>query len=134
MVDVGSKPVVRRTALAEGRLSCAPETIALLRARALPKGDVLTIAQIAGIQAAKSTATLIPLCHSIPVTSVDVALAVQDDGVVIRATARAQARTGVEMEALTAVTVAALAVYDVCKAVDKEMTIGEIRVVAKSKR
>lgn len=134
MVDVGSKPVARRTAVAEGRLTCAPETIGLLSARALPKGDVLTVAQIAGIQAAKSTAALIPLCHAIEATSVDVGFAVQSDGIVIRATVFTRARTGVEMEALTAVTIAALAIYDMCKAADKGMTIGGIRVVAKNKR
>jgi len=134
MVDVGSKPVVRRTAVAEGRIACAPETIRLLRARALPKGDVLTVAQIAGIQAAKSTAALIPLCHTLEITSVDVAFDVQSDGIVIRSTVRTRARTGVEMEALTAVSVAALAIYDMCKAVDTGMTVGGIRVVAKQKR
>ncbi len=134
MVDVGCKPVTRRSATAEGTLHCSADTIRLLRKRAIPKGDVLTIAQIAGIQAAKSTAALIPLCHSIAATSVQVAFAVRAEGIDIRATVQTRDRTGAEMEALTAVSVAALAIYDVCKAVDKGMTIGGIRVAAKEKR
>jgi cyclic pyranopterin monophosphate synthase len=133
MVDVGAKPDSVRRAVAEGRLTCARSTIERLRQRALPKGDVLTVAQVAGIQAAKSTASLIPLCHPLPLTSVDVAFTVEDDGIVIRATAGTTGKTGVEMEALTAVSVAALAIYDMCKAVDKAMTIGGIRVVEKTK-
>lgn len=133
MVDVGAKPDSRRTAVAEGRLTCAPATIRLLRARALPKGDVLTVAQIAGIQAAKSASALIPLCHPLALTSVDVAFQVKRDGIAIRATVRTTGKTGVEMEALTAVSVAALTLYDMCKAVDQGMTIGGIRVVKKTK-
>ena len=134
MVDVGAKPVQQRTAVAEGRLTCAAKTIELLRARALPKGDVLTVAKIAGIQAAKNTAQLIPLCHPLALSHVDVEFAVEADGVVIRATAKLSGQTGVEMEALTAVSVAALTLYDMCKAVDKSMTIGGIRVVEKTKQ
>ena len=133
MVDVGAKPDLRRTAVAEGRLSCAPRTIKLLRAQALPKGDVLTVAKIAGIQAAKSTSTLIPLCHPLALSHVDVAFTVEADGILIRATAALTGKTGVEMEALTAVSVAALTLYDMCKAVDKSMSIGGLRVVEKLK-
>lgn len=133
MVDVGAKPDQRRAAVAEGRLACAPQTIALLRARALPKGDVLTVAKLAGIQAAKATAQLIPLCHPLALSHIDVEFAVGDDGIGIRATARLTGKTGVEMEALTAVAVAALTLYDMCKAVDKSMSIGGIRVVEKTK-
>ena len=134
MVDVGAKPVQQRTAVAEGRLTCAAKTIELLRARALPKGDVLTVAKIAGIQAAKNTAQLIPLCHPLALSHVDVEFAVEADGVAIRASAKLSGQTGVEMEALTAVSVAALTLYDMCKAVDKTMSIGGIRVVEKTKQ
>ncbi len=134
MVDVGAKPDRQRTAVAEGRLTCAPSTIRRLRAGALPKGDVLTVAKIAGIQAAKDTARFIPLCHPLALSHVDVEFAVKKDGIVIRATTRLTGKTGVEMEALTAVSVAALTLYDMCKAVDKGMTIGGIRVVEKTKQ
>lgn len=133
MVDVGAKPDQRRVAVAEGRLTCAPATIRLLRAQALPKGDVLTVAKLAGIQAAKATAQLIPLCHPLALSHLDIAFAVGDDGIGIRATARLTGKTGVEMEALTAVAVAALTLYDMCKAVDTAMSIGGIRVVEKTK-
>ena len=133
MVDVGHKPVQTRTALAEGMVYCAPATLAALRDETLPKGDVLTVAKIAGIQAAKSTDKLIPLCHSLPLDGVELHFSLRDEGVKIEAEARTQARTGVEMEALTAVCVAALTVYDMCKAVDKGMTIGEVRLVRKTK-
>ncbi|HEX2860116.1 MAG TPA: cyclic pyranopterin monophosphate synthase MoaC, partial [Lacunisphaera sp.] len=126
MVDVGAKPDQQRTAVAEGRLTCAPRTIELLRAKALPKGDVLTVAKIAGIQAAKNTAQLIPLCHPLALSHVDVEFVVEDDGIALRATARLTGKTGVEMEALTAVSVAALTLYDMCKAVDKSMSLGGI--------
>jgi len=134
MVNVGAKPDQQRTATATGQLCCAPQTIKLLRAQALPKGDVLTVAKIAGIQAAKNTAQLIPLCHPLALSHVDVTFKVENDGIVIHATAALTGKTGVEMEALTAVSVAALTLYDMCKAVDKGMTIGEIRVVEKVKR
>jgi cyclic pyranopterin phosphate synthase len=133
MVDVGHKPVQRRSARAVGVLCCQPATIAALRARALPKGDVLTVAQIAGVQAAKRTDELIPLCHSLPLDAVEVTFTIEDAAIRIEATARTTAKTGVEMEALTAVSVAALAIYDMCKAVDKTMVIGDIRVVEKRK-
>jgi cyclic pyranopterin phosphate synthase len=133
MVDVSAKPDSERIAIAEGRLTCAARTIELLQAQALPKGDVLTVAKIAGIQAAKATSTLIPLCHPLALTNVDLAFTVQADGIEIRATVRTTGKTGVEMEALTAVSIAALTIYDMCKAVDKAMSIGSIRVVEKRK-
>ena len=133
MVDVSAKPDSSRFAIAEGRLTCAPSTIRLLRAAALPKGDVLTVAKIAGISAAKATSTLIPLCHPLALSMVEIEFSVETDGIVIRASARTTGKTGVEMEALTAVSVAALTVYDMCKAVDKGMSIGGIRVVQKLK-
>jgi cyclic pyranopterin monophosphate synthase len=133
MVNVGEKPVIRRTATAAGRIVLAPQTIELLHQRALPKGDALNTARIAGVMAAKRTPDLIPLCHGIELTSVDVDFEVEEAGINITATACASDRTGVEMEALTAVSVAALTVYDMCKAVDKEMEIGGIRLVQKTK-
>ncbi len=133
MVAVGHKPDQRRRAVAEGRLVCQRATIEKLRAHALPKGDVLTVAQVAGIQAAKRTAELIPMCHTLPLHAVEVTFEVRDDRVEIRAAAEVTAKTGVEMEALTAVTVAALTLYDMCKAVDKTMTIEGIRLVEKTK-
>ena len=133
MVDVGHKPDQKRTASAEGVVRCQPATIAALRERALPKGDVLTVAQIAAIQAAKRTDELIPLCHSLPIDAVHIAFDIEPDAVRIRSEVTTTARTGVEMEALTAVSVAALTIYDMCKAVDKTMVIGEIRVTGKRK-
>jgi cyclic pyranopterin phosphate synthase len=133
MVDVGLKPAQARRAVAEGRVTCQPATITALRDRALPKGDVLTVAKIAGIQAAKRTDELIPLCHSLPLDSVEVDFTLESDAVCIRAEARTTAKTGVEMEALTAVSVAALTIYDMCKAIDKGMVIGDIRVTEKVK-
>ncbi len=134
MVDVGHKPEQQRIARAEGWLRCRRETIAALRARALPKGDVLTVAQIAAIQAAKRTDELIPLCHSLPLSGVDVDFEVEDAAIHIRASVTTTAKTGVEMEALTAVSVAALTLYDMCKAVDKTMQIDGIRVTEKIKQ
>lgn len=133
MVDVGGKPVVRRAARATGRISLSPGTVDLLRQKALPKGDALNTARIAGIVAAKRTPELIPLCHGIALSHVDVEFEVKEDGVVIEATARASDRTGVEMEALTAVSVAALTLYDMCKAVDKNMRIEGVRLLEKTK-
>ena len=134
MVDVGHKPDQQRTARAEGWLRCRPETIAALRARALPKGDVLTVAQIAAIQAAKRTDELIPLCHSLPLNAVQVDFEIEEAAIHIRASVTTTAKTGVEMEALTAVSVAALTLYDMCKAVDKTMQIDGIRVTEKIKQ
>src|SRR5215208_7970113 len=131
MVDVGGKAVVRRTAT--GRVSMSPETVELLREKALPKGDALNTARIAGVMAAKRTPELIPLCHGLNLTAVDVVFEVGEEEVGIVVTARASDRTGVEMEALTAVSVAALTIYDMCKAVDKEMEIEEIKLIEKTK-
>ena len=133
MVDVGGKAVIRRTATATGRVSMSPETVQALREKALPKGDALNTAKIAGVMAAKRTPDLIPLCHGLNLTSVDLRFTVFDGGVDILATSRASDRTGVEMEALTAVSVAALTLYDMCKAVDKGMEIGDIKLLEKSK-
>ena len=133
MVDVGAKPQQRRVAKAVGTLRCAPSTIAALRARALPKGDVLTVAQIAAIQAAKRTSELIPLCHSLSLSVVDVTFEIEAEFIRIHAQVSTTAQTGVEMEALTAVSIAALTIYDMCKAIDQHMVIGEIRVVEKRK-
>jgi cyclic pyranopterin phosphate synthase len=131
MVDVGGKPPSRRRAVARAMLRTAPETAA--RLRDLPKGDALTTAQIAGVMAAKRTADLIPLCHPLPLSLIDVSLEVQDEGVEIVATVETVAQTGVEMEALTAATVAALTVYDMAKAIDKEMVLEAVRLVEKVK-
>ena len=132
MVDVGSKPVVARVAVAEAVLVCAAGTIRLLKKQAMPKGDVLAVARVAGIQAAKQTSGLIPLCHVLPLDAVEVEFAVKPRGVKVVCTVRTQARTGVEMEALTGATVAALTLYDMSKAVDKAMRIEGIRVVKKA--
>jgi cyclic pyranopterin phosphate synthase len=131
MVDVGSKPAVRRRAVARGRVRMAPETVAALTV--LPKGDALVTAQLAGIMAAKRTAELVPLCHPLPLTHVDVRLSAEDGAVEIEASVETTAQTGVEMEALTAVSVAALTVYDMAKAVDKAMAIETIELVEKTK-
>jgi cyclic pyranopterin monophosphate synthase len=131
MVDVGAKPLSRRRATASAYVRMAPATAA--RLGTLPKGDALATAQIAGIMAAKRTSELIPLCHPLPLTSVDVRLEVEDEGVAVEATAETTAQTGVELEALTAAAVAALTVYDMAKAVDKEMTIEGIRLLEKTK-
>jgi len=131
MVDVGAKPVSRRRAVARGRVRMAAETAE--RLRALPKGDALAVARIAGIQAAKRTSELIPLCHPLQLTVVDVSLLVDADGVTIEAAAETTAQTGVEMEALTAVAVAGLTVYDMAKAIDKEMRIEDVVLVSKTK-
>jgi cyclic pyranopterin phosphate synthase len=133
MVDVGAKPVQARSASATGYLRCQPETITKLREQALPKGDVLAVARIAGIQAAKRTDELIPLCHSLPLDQITVDFVVGMDRVEITATASTSAKTGVEMEALTAVSIAALTLYDMMKAADKTMCIGDIRVTEKTK-
>jgi cyclic pyranopterin monophosphate synthase len=134
MVDVGEKAVTRRVAEAEGALIMKPATVAALRAGRTPKGDPLLVAQVAGLQAAKRTADLIPLCHPLALTSVEVQLDVDDalPGVRVRTVARVNGPTGVEMEALTAAAVALLTVYDMLKAVDREMRIGEIRLLHKS--
>jgi len=131
MVDVGSKPVSRRTARARARMRMEPETIRMLHA--LPKGDALTTARLAGIMAAKRTADLIPLCHPLPLTHVDVHLELGDDAVVIESTASTTAQTGVEMEALVAAAIAALTLYDMAKAVDQSMVVEDVHLVEKTK-
>src|SRR5215469_3978766 len=133
MVNVGHKPAQRRRAVAEGRLVCRPATIQALKKNALPKGDVLTVAQIAGIQAAKKTGELIPLCHPLGLNHVEISFKVGRDAIEIVCAAETVSQTGVEMEALTGVSVAALTLYDMCKAVDKTMRIEGIRVVEKIK-
>ena len=131
MVDVGSKPMSRRRAVARASIRMAPETAQ--RLGDLPKGDALTTAQLAGIMAAKKTSDLIPLCHSLPLSVVEVSLTVVGDGVEITATAETTAQTGVEMEALVAASVAALTVYDMAKAIDKGMVVTDITLVEKTK-
>jgi cyclic pyranopterin phosphate synthase len=132
MVDVSDKPVTTRTAVATGFVRMAALTVAAIRAHTLPKGDPLEVARIAGVMAAKRTADLIPLCHPLPLHHADVELEVRDDGVAITATAKIDSKTGVEMEALTAVSVAALTIYDMCKAIDKAMIITDIRLDSKT--
>ncbi|HEX6679456.1 MAG TPA: cyclic pyranopterin monophosphate synthase MoaC [Gaiellaceae bacterium] len=131
MVDVGGKEVSRRRAVARAEVHMAAETTR--RLRELPKGDALATAQVAGIMAAKRTAELIPLCHPLPLSNIEVTLDVGEAGVEISAAVETTAQTGVEMEALTAVSVAALAVYDMAKAIDKKMEISDIRLVEKTK-
>lgn len=131
MVNVGEKPTSRRRAVASGFVSMKPETVNQLRA--LPKGDALATAQVAGIMAAKRTAELIPLCHPLPLSVVDVTLNVENDGVAIEAVAETTAQTGIEMEALTAASVAALTIYDMAKAIDGEMVVRDIRLLEKTK-
>ncbi len=135
MVDVGAKEVTAREARAEGEVRMRPETVAVIREGRAAKGDVLAVAQVAGIMGAKATSTVIPLCHPLPLSGIDLDFELDVEGgrVTIRSSVRTTARTGVEMEALTAVTVAALTIYDMCKAVDKGMEIGAIRVTEKTK-
>jgi cyclic pyranopterin monophosphate synthase len=131
MVDVGAKPLSRRRAVASAAVRMAPETAR--RLHELPKGDALVTAQVAGVMAAKRTSELIPLCHPLPLTHVDVVLAVGDAGVEITASAETTAQTGVEMEALVAASVAALTVYDMAKAIDKAMVVTDVRLIEKTK-
>jgi len=133
MVDVGAKPDTERTAVAGGSVYMQPETLRLIRDGALKKGDVLTVARLAGIMGAKKTAELIPLCHPLPLTHIDVEVTLDEakSAVHITATARTAGKTGVEMEALTAVTTAALTVYDMAKAVDRAMRLSDIRLLEK---
>ncbi len=133
IVNVGEKPVQRRRAIATGKLLCAPATLEILRDGRVPKGDAFATARIAGILAAKRTDELIPLCHGLPLNAVSMDFEYTPDGVAIRAEVSVDARTGIEMEALTAVSVAALTLYDMLKAVDKGMVITGIRVELKEK-
>jgi cyclic pyranopterin monophosphate synthase len=134
MVDVSAKPVTVREAVARGEVTMQRQTLARIAAGTLPKGDVLAVARLAGIMAAKRTAELIPLCHPLPLSHVDVALAVDTTRarITIEGRARVEGRTGVEMEALVAVAVAGLTLYDMCKAVDRGMTLGQVRLVRKT--
>ena len=132
MVDVGEKPVAARRATATGRITMSADAAAAIRAGAVAKGDVLAVARVAGIMAAKRTGELIPLCHPLPITKVMIELVVDDTGVTATATVATDGKTGVEMEALTAVSVALLAIYDMAKALDKAMVIDGVRLLAKS--
>lgn len=133
MVDVGHKPIQQRMAVADGFISLQPETLALISDNLMKKGDVIRVAEIAGIQAVKRTAELIPLCHPLLISGIDVKASVQDHGVYVRSQITCSGQTGVEMEALTAVSVALLTIYDMCKAVDKKMVLGQIHLVEKQK-
>ena len=132
MVDVTAKEETVRTAVAEGRVHMAKTTLDLIRTGGMAKGDVLAVAQVAGIMAAKRTPDIIPMCHSLRLTGVDIAFTLEEEAVQIRAAVRCKGETGVEMEALTAVSAAALTIYDMCKAVQKDMEIGEIRLCRKT--
>jgi len=134
MVDVGAKPITRRECVAEGFVRMASGTLERIAAGSIPKGDVLATARLAGIQAAKRTADWIPLCHPVPLDAIDVELVPDPsrDGVAIRARALAHWRTGVEMEALVAVSAAGLTIYDMCKAIDRGITLGDVQLVGKS--
>jgi len=134
MVDVGAKPATHRIAVAAGRIEMLPATLAIIQSGSVKKGDVFSVARVAGIMAAKKTAELIPMCHPLNLTAVELELtpAREPARVDIEATVRVSGKTGVEMEAMTAVAVAGLTIYDMCKAVDREMTLGEIRLAKKS--
>ena len=134
MVDVGAKPVTAREAVARGAITMSAAALRLIRRGEVAKGDPLQAARLAGIMAAKQTSALVPLCHPLPLTHVSVELTPARRGYTIEARVRTSAQTGVEMEALTAVSVAALTLYDMCKAVDKRMVIGRVRLVSKTKR
>ncbi len=132
MVDVSAKPDTRREASATGRIAMSAAAAAAIRDGAVPKGDVLAAARIAGIMAAKRTGELIPLCHPLPITSAAIDLSIDDTGVTATATIATTGKTGVEMEAMTAVTVALLTIYDMAKAIDKAMVVGEVRLLSKT--
>lgn len=134
MVDITGKPEQVRTAAASGKIYLDPGTINLVSAGQVAKGDVFAVARVAGIQAAKQTSGLIPLCHQLQLTRVSVDFSIEDDGITVTTTARCTGKTGVEMEALTAASVALLTIYDMCKAVDKAMTIGDIKLLDKQKQ
>ncbi len=133
MVDVSGKPLSVRTAVAIGKIRLRSETLDLISKDQMVKGSVLATARIAGIQAAKQTAQLIPLCHTLPLGEVKIDIVVSNEGAEVKCTAHTIAQTGVEMEALTGVAVALLTIYDMCKAVDKEMTISDVRLISKTK-
>src|SRR5438046_6407232 len=133
MVDVSAKPLSAGTAIAEGRIVLAKEKVTLMRQNEMAKGDVIATARLAGIQAAKRTAHLIPLCHTLPLSDVKIEIATLQSGAEVTCTARTVAQTGVEMEALTGVTVALLTIYDMCKAVEKHMRLSNVNLVEKTK-
>ena len=133
MVDVSNKPMSARTAIASGKISLRKETVDLIESNQVAKGDVIATAKIAGVQAAKQTAHLIPLCHTLPLGEVKIDITMSRNGAEVTCAAKTVAQTGVEMEALTGVAVALLTIYDMCKAVDKEMQLSEIRLVEKTK-
>ena len=133
MVDVSAKPLRARTAIASGKIRLRGETLDLIEKNEMAKGDVFATARLAGIQAAKQTPQLIPLCHTLPLSDVKIDIVTSDGGAEVKCTARTVAQTGVEMEALTGVAIALLTIYDMCKAVDKEMRISEIRLIEKRK-
>jgi len=132
MVDTTAKPSTARRAVASAHVAMAPETIAALESHRTPKGDPLEVARLAGIMAAKKTSELIPLCHPLPLTHIDVSARLDQNGVYLEAEVTTNAQTGVEMEALTAVSIAALTIYDMCKALDKGITIAEVRLESKT--
>src|ERR1700682_6523471 len=134
MVDVSAKPLSARTAIATGKIRLQPETVDLISENRIAKGDVFATARIAGIQAAKQTPQLIPLCHTLPLSDVKIDIVTSLDGAEAKCTARTIAQTGVEMEALTGVAVALLTIYDMCKAVDKEMRMSDVQLVEKTKQ
>ena len=132
MVDISAKNVTQRRALAEGFVHMAPATLAAVQSNTIAKGEVLAVARVAGIQGAKRCSDLIPLCHPLPLSKVSVDFNFEPEGIRVRADCRTQGRTGVEMEAMTAVSVAALTIYDMCKAVQKDITIGGVRLLEKT--
>ncbi len=133
MVDVANKPDQKRIAIATGFIKLQPETLKLVKENQIKKGDVITIAEIAGIQAAKETSRLIPLCHNLLITKVEVKGVIEENGVRVNSLVKCLGKTGVEMEALTAVNIALLTIYDMCKAVDKEMVLKDIYLISKEK-
>ncbi len=134
MVDVGAKPDQQRVAKASGKVFLQPETLELIKTNSIGKGDIFAVARVAGIQAAKNTFNLIPLCHQVQLSKVAVDFEIETDGIRTFTTAKCAGKTGVEMEALTAVNIALLTIYDMCKAVDKKMTFGEIKLLEKQKK
>jgi cyclic pyranopterin monophosphate synthase len=133
MVDVGNKPMQIRTAIATGHISIAKKTLDLIKENKMKKGDVLTVAEIAGIQGGKKTSELIPLCHPLQITKIEVTARQDETGIIIESFAKCTGQTGIEMEALTAVSIALLTIYDMCKAVDKNMVIDYIKLIEKNK-
>ena len=133
MVDISEKSTVRREAVARGEIILSPKTIKAIKDKRIPKGDVLTVAKVSAIQAAKKTCELIPMCHPLPILNVEVKFEIEKNKIIVKSQVKGEARTGFEMEALTAVSVACLTIYDMCKAVDKNMAIQKIRLVSKWK-